>query len=153
MTHDFQRQRVYNWENKNVHDRPQKLFDFPEIQKYVNFVWHDMGLVHPPKVVPMNTRVTRWAGTANRIEIDLPEKEKSTQGTILHEIAHSMTSGVGGLTHQHDSRYVGVYMELLIKYMGFDRFFLWYSAEKEKVQFEKFSKPAIVNSDCTVYDD
>ncbi len=152
MAYDYQRQKVYNWENNNIRNRPQKFFDFPEIQEYVNFVWHDMGLLHPPKVVPMNSRVTRWAGLADRLEIDLPANSKSEQAVILHEMAHSMTNGVNGMGHSHDARFVGVMMELVIKYMKVDRYFLWYSAEKEKVEFEKFAKPAIVNSDCTVYD-
>jgi hypothetical protein len=45
---DFQRSRVYAWENRVVAPRDPSFVAFPEAQAIVNAIWSEMGLSYPP---------------------------------------------------------------------------------------------------------
>lgn len=138
---DVQRQKVYDWEHKALKDGD--LYSFEDIQKYVDHVWKEMGLLYPPAVVPINKNSNK-AGYGNRMNVWFPPV--TTQLTILHELAHSMTTDINGNGERHGARFVGMYMTLLDKFMGVNAFYLWASADKEKVKYERFIKPSITDT-------
>lgn len=89
---DFQQNKVYTWETQFPSGR---IIEFDFIQGYVNYVWEDLGLKYPPKVRPIAKQTRKWAGKANRYSVWLHETG-STEHTILHELAHSLTIDIDG---------------------------------------------------------
>lgn len=149
MPNDFQRQRVYDWEHSldSTIFRNQKKFTFDEIETYVKHVWMEMGLKYPPLVIPFPKQVKTIVGDALRNEIRFHEGEGriTKQRTVLHELSHAMLADIDGNSHWHNEYFVGLQMELLIKFMKADRFYLWFSAEKAGIKFIKFAKPQITD--------
>lgn len=140
---DFQKQVVYNWEKTLKHGN---FVDFSRIQEYVNTIWEKEGLNYPPvvKMFPKHTKTRE--GDATRFELRFHGRGTS-ELTILHELAHSMTYSVNGETDNHGPVFVGVYMTLLEKYIDIPKFLLWYTAEQKGVKFDKFAKPTIIDKE------
>lgn len=130
---DFQKSRVYKWENQFPEG---DWIDFYTAQIVVDYVWKDMGLEYPPKVQSMHKN-DRHAGKANRLSVLIPENGCSTK-TLLHELAHSLTFDIDGAGNWHGVWFVGVYMKLMEKFLGVPLPLLWYSANAEGVKYEKF---------------
>lgn len=57
---------------------------------------------------------------------------------ICHELAHYFTYLMKAVDSAHGATFVGVYVYLLSKYVGFDEKFLWKSLEVNKIDFIKF---------------
>jgi hypothetical protein len=137
---DYQRAKVYNWEAANIW--PGMPVRFDNIQTYINNIWEKMGLKYPPMVKPLPPQVRVISADATRTVVRFPETG-TTEKTILHELAHSMTATASGASHQHNEYFVGMAMVLYEKFLGVDLFFMWYSATEAKVKFEKFMTPRL----------
>ena len=147
---DYQRSKVYKWEAEHLYSMDRQIVPFSQIQAIVNWVWEDMGLKFPPIVKVLPKQATTIAGDATRTVVRFQEEGVATR-TILHELAHSMTAGIEGKGHQHNEYFVGMYMVLLEKYMKIDMLYLWYTAEKNGVKFEKFMKPRITDEHSKIF--
>lgn len=135
---DFQKSKVYSWENKYVGiEYGGDRVEFDNIQSIIDYVWREMGLEYPPIAV-LFSKNAKKQGTANRTSIRF--REYSTTWIILHEVAHSMTSDLDG-SYRHGPQFVGVYMKLLEKFMNISPTYLWWSATESGVTFDKFAKP------------
>lgn len=140
---EYQQTKCYKWEHGlTLKNNPS--FPLEKIQEKVNEIWAAMGLIGPPEVqaLPINTK---WLGTGTRMVVKFRKNHPTTLDTILHELAHAMCGSINGAGHKHDEHFVGVYMELMIKFMDIDRFYLWFTADKAKLQYEKFAKPKIMD--------
>lgn len=135
--HDYQVKNVYRWEDKHFPEGPDVKFE--HAQALVNHVWAAEGLLYPPIVSPFETNVRKSAGKANRLNIWL-QPVVSTK-TILHEIAHSMTSDFEHGSAWHGPMFVGVYAKLLQKYMGVDLFTILQTCAIEKVDIDIMASP------------
>lgn len=135
---DYQQGKVYGWE-RNFKEGPWSNFN--EIQTIVNYIWNDLSLKYPPQVDKLHNK-DKALGRANRLKVYFPEKGASLL-TILHELAHSLTAKVDDYTHQHNEYFVGMYMTLLNKYLGYEYPVLWYLANKYGVQFQLNVRPLI----------
>jgi len=131
---DFQRGRVYAWENRVVAPRDSSFVSFPEAQSMVNAIWSEQGLKHPPKVEPLSPQATSTMASAGRLSISLPERTPSW--CLLHEIAHSMTSTMDGESDGHGGLFMGVYVRLLARYLRLDPAELVRSVRSENIQIE-----------------
>lgn len=140
---DFQQNKVYEWESQFPEG---DWVSYENAQMIIDYIWSEMGLKYPPKVQPLAPQVTKWAATADRLSVNLPKKGASTK-TILHELAHSMTTNIEGKGHLHGPRFVGVYMQLLVKFMGLALLPLMGSAKIAGVQFDHCAKPAILDDE------
>lgn len=140
---DFQRQRVYNWQDQYI-KYEGRSFTFDQLQAIVNQIWVDFHLLYPPKVVPLHKN-SKNLGMADRNKIFFPEEGITTEATVLHEVAHSMLDlgELGG--HQHNEFFVGLFMELLETYLGYEKLILFYTANKANVKFELNVKPIIID--------
>ena len=138
---DYQRELVYRWENTLP---TGKSLPFELIKPYVHKVWHDMGLKYPPLVQPLPKNTTTKLGDANRNVVRFPVNG-ATEQTILHELAHSMTTHTDGIGHQHNGVFVGVYMTLMEKYLNVPALLMFASAKAHGVNFEPFAKPRITD--------
>ncbi len=112
---DFQRSRVYAWENRVVAPRDPSFVSFPEAQAMVNAIWAERGLKYPPKVEALSTQAKATVASATRLSIFLSERTPSW--CLLHEIAHSMTSTMDGESDGHGASFMGVYVRLLGRYL------------------------------------
>jgi hypothetical protein len=109
---DYQQKRVYAWQ-RSIPSGGQIHID--QAQAVVNHIWEAEGLQYPPQVEPIHFNTTKWAGKANRLIIQL--QDEVSLRTIIHEIAHSLTSNIEDESAAHGPWFVGVYAKLLEKYL------------------------------------
>ena len=137
---DFQKQKVYDWEDCHVAKHDKSHVQYDDVQRIVDYIWNAEGLKHPPKVVPLAKQNTRCAAKANRLSISCPEKGLPTW-IIIHEIAHSMTAEADDGTNMHCEDFVGMYMLLVSKHLKIRLSDLIYSARQAGVKYNIAVKP------------
>jgi hypothetical protein len=140
---DSQRSRVYAWENRVIAPCDPSFVSFPAAQGMVNAIWSEMGLLYPPKVEPLPKQAKATVATATRLCIRLPERLPSW--CLLHEIAHAMTTTHDGLSDGHGTKFVGFYMQLLVRYLRFEQDPLVTSLLNERINYEKHMVAAFVD--------
>lgn len=141
---DYQRSKVYRWENEIVRPRDTKpVVPFTKAQSLVNAIWMAEGLHHPPRVEPMPMQARRVLATGSRTTVRLPPVVPTY--VLLHEIAHAMTSDLDD-GDRHGPQFVGNYMRLLERFAGIPQPLLWYSAKEQGVDFNMFAKPRSVDA-------
>lgn len=123
---DFQKARVYRWEDTHIAPRDQSQVPFEHIQAIVNHCW---PVQHPPRVLAL-PKQARVLGTGHRLGLRFPSNTTTPTWVILHELAHALTYGDG-----HGPNYVGVYMQLVEKYLNVPLPFLHYTAKMGRVKF------------------
>jgi hypothetical protein len=128
---DFQRSRVYAWENRVVTPRYPSFIAFPKAQAMVNAIWSEMGLKYPPKVEPLSIQAKATVASATRLSIFL--RERTPSWCLLHEIAHALTSTMDGQSDGHGPHFMGVYVRLLAHYLRFDAVSLIQSFQSENI--------------------
>lgn len=138
---DYQVERVYRWEQKHITGGPRVKFE--HAQAIVDHIWTSEGLKYPPTVQAFETNVRKWAGTANRLEIRL--QPIVTTKTIVHEVAHSMTTNIDHESAMHGPLFVGMYAKLLNKYMGVDLFHILQTCAVEKIDIDITASPIFVD--------
>ncbi len=144
---DYQKSRLYSWEQVHVNPVDRQLVPYDNVQNVINHVWSEMGLLYPPRVTPMHKNVTKWAGSANRLVVNIPEHGATTI-TILHEIAHSMTMDLEGAGFQHGPGFVGVFMRLLDRFVpALNLPVLMFTASQMNVKFNITQQPTILDQD------
>ena len=112
---DRQRRRVYAWENQIVVPRDPTTLPFSAAQGMVDAIWADMGLHYPPEVAPLPRQATATTARADRLSLFLPERTPSW--CLLHELAHAMTTAADGRSDGHGSVFMGIYLQLLSRYL------------------------------------
>jgi hypothetical protein len=141
---DRQRSRVYDWENRIVvpHDRTQ--VPIAAAQAMVDAIWAEMGLLYPPRVEPLPAAVRKRLAEADRLTIRLPVSVPSW--CLLHEMAHAMTSDHDGRSDGHGPLFMGIYVQLLCRYMRFDEAHLRATAAKTGILVAVTPKPSFVSA-------
>ncbi|HEY8613376.1 MAG TPA: hypothetical protein VIL69_19100 [Roseomonas sp.] len=112
---DHQRSRVYAWEDSIVAPHAPDLIPFRTAQAMVDAIWAEMGLRWPPKVERLPPQASVRQADASRLRLRLPEALPSW--ILLHEIAHAMTSTAEGQTDGHGPRFMGLYLQLIERYL------------------------------------
>ena len=112
---DRQRTRLYAWEEQFIIPRDQTSIAFASVQGMVNAIWADMGLRFPPKVERLPRQVRCIAADATRLSIRLPQSSPSW--LLLHELAHALSSTHDGVSDGHGPIFVGLYAQMLARYM------------------------------------
>lgn len=101
---DFQKSRLYTWENVDILDGYYIPFDY--LQYTVNAVWAIEGLRHPPRVEAL-AKSNLCVGKGNRISVWFRPDTDTSIKTLLHELAHSATADL------HGPNFVGAYIHLV----------------------------------------
>lgn len=130
---DYQRQRVYDWEDTHVLPRCPAIVPFANGQQYVNGVWLANGWTRPPQVVPLPKRSRRVAAKATHGEIHLPQRIAGW--VILHELAHALTDD------RHGPNFVGMYIDLLERVEKLSRLVTMYTLKQAKIDFNLGVQP------------
>jgi hypothetical protein len=112
---DYQRSRVYAWEESFVAPRDSSSVAFAQGQGVVDAIWADMALRYPPKVMRLPRQASTTAADATRLLIRLTDTTASW--CLLHELAHVMSSTQEGETDGHGPRFMGLYAQMLIRYL------------------------------------
>ena len=140
---DGQRARLYAWEDTVVAPRDPSLLAFAQAQRMVDAIWSEMGLRYPPKVEPLPTQATVLQADATRLTLRLPKQVPSW--ILLHELAHAMTSTHDGGSDGHGPLFVGLYVDLLVRYLRLDRTVLRKSLEKAAITINPAARPIFLN--------
>ena len=112
---DHQRSRVYAWEESFVAPRDSSSVAFAQAQGVVDAIWVDMALRYPPKVMRLPRQASTTVADATRLLIRLADTTASW--CLLHELAHAMSSTQDGETDGHGPRFMGLYAQMLIRYL------------------------------------
>lgn len=140
---DDQRSRVYAWEDRMIAPRDRTTIARDAAQGIVDALWAELGLRYPPSVEPLPRQVRRRLADASRLCIRLPEQTPSW--CVLHELAHALTSTHDGEFDQHGPRFVGVYLQLLVRYMGMSARDLLMSLRDAGIRVDTAARPLFVD--------
>ena len=140
---DYQKSRVYKWEDTHVDPLDKSRVEFKNIQAIVDYIWGELGLLFPPKVKAISPQ-SNYLGYATRLNVKFHENKTTPTWIIIHELAHSLTSTVDGDSDRHGPNFVGVYMKLLDKFIpGANLIMLMTTAKLSKVDFDVSAPYAI----------
>ncbi len=112
---DRQRSKVYAWEERFVAPYDPSTILRAQAQGMVDAIWSEMGLRFPPKVEPLPRQARSTMADANRLTIRLADT--CPAWWLLHEIAHGMTSTHDGWSDGHGPKFMGLYVQLLTRYL------------------------------------
>jgi hypothetical protein len=131
---DYQRQRVYDWEDVVVAARCPGVVPFANSQTYIDGVWLANGWERPPQAAPMPQRkdgVRIASATYGEIKLSL-----QTPGwVILHELAHALTDD------RHGPNFVGMYIDLLERVEQLPRLLTMFTLKQAQIDFNLGVKP------------
>ena len=112
---DRQRTKVYTWEERFVAPLDPSSIAFAQAQGMVDAIWAEMGLHYPPKVEPLPRQARSTVADANRLSVRLADASPSWW--LLHELAHVMTTTYDGQSDGHGPKFMGLYAQLLTRYL------------------------------------
>ena len=136
---DYQRTKVYNWEFTWL-DKPSKSSMTKEAAtEFINRVCSDYGCCVPNIEIP--TRGSSARGGVDRVVF--PFTWALSPVVILHELSHHMTDLKYG-RNRHGPYFVGVFIDLLNRYLNWDTATLIESAKLEKIDTRPLYKGRLV---------
>jgi hypothetical protein len=141
---DRQRTRVYAWENRVVARRDPTFVPYQAAQAMVDAIWSDMGLRYPPSVEPIPRQASATVASGDRLTISLPEQTPSW--LLLHELAHSMTSDADSSSDGHGEVFMGLYVQLLVRYLRLEQSKLLASLQDEGIAIAVDARPVFINA-------
>ena len=80
----------------------------------------------------------------SRLTLRLPARTPSW--CLLHELAHALTSTPDGHSDQHGPTYVGIYVQLLVRYLRLPQPWLLATLEHAGVQVDMRAQPLFVDT-------
>lgn len=134
MFSDPQKNKVYDWENREIAPYDKSDIPFEQIQSIVNYVWQSENLRYPPKVKKIPKNVKTKVADATRLELRFGETTPTW--VVLHELAHSMTAMCDGVSNLHNEYFLGMYMQLVDRYLHIPLVSLMYSAHRDGLKFK-----------------
>lgn len=141
---DRQRSKVYAWEERFVAPYDSSTIVLAQAQGMVNAIWTEMGLCFPPKVEPLPRQARSTMADANRLTIRLADTCPSWW--LLHELAHAMTSSHDGWSDGHGAKFVGVYVQLLTRYLRLSMDALLKSAHAAGIEIDNQAAPIFLDA-------
>jgi hypothetical protein len=139
---DWQRSRVYAWEDRVIAPRDRSRIPFPAAQGMVNAIWSETGLRYPPRVEPLPAQARTRVADADRLTLRLPRLAPSWH--LLHELAHSMSTTHDGRSDGHGPVFMGIYLQLLGRYLRLDEVELLQSLAVAGIQAHANARPVFV---------
>ena len=113
----------------------------------VDAIWAEMGLRYPPRVEPLAKQATRTIASANRLSLYLPAQTPSW--CLLHELSHAMTTTMEGKSDGHGEIFVGIYCQLLARYLRLDLKDLHQTAQHAGIQIALDARPVFLDPTTT----
>jgi hypothetical protein len=119
------------------------VLSFAEAQAVVDAIWSDMGLRYPPAVAPLSRQARSTIARADRLSILLADRTPSW--CVLHELAHAMTSHADGRCDGHGALFMGIYFQLIVRYLRLDPQMLINSLRDAKIEAIRDARPVFVD--------
>jgi hypothetical protein len=139
---DSQRQKVYDWERSNVAPHDVNYIPLAQVQSIIDYVWAAEGLLYPPRAELLPKQIKKAAGDATRTCVRF--RESTNTWIVLHELSHSMTSTVDNVSNQHGALFMGIYIQLLTRYLKLPFGELMESAEAAGLKVKADAKPVFL---------
>jgi hypothetical protein len=140
---DRQRSKVYAWEERFIVPRDPNSIEFARASGMIEAIWAEMGLRFPPKVEPLPVQARSTVGDASRLSIRLAASSPSW--SLLHELAHAMTSTHDGQSDGHGPTFMGLYAQLLIRYLRVPADALFQSLHAAGIEADMQAKPVFID--------
>jgi hypothetical protein len=140
---DRQRSRVYAWKHRVIAPRDLSQVSFPAVQGMVDAIWSELGLRYPPSVEPLPAQARTRLADASRLILRL--RPIIPSWCLLHELAHAMTSTHDGQSDGHGPIFVGIYVQLLGRYLRFDETWLLRTLQEAGVVVCPNARPAVLD--------
>jgi hypothetical protein len=140
---DRQRSKVYAWEERFIAPRDPSSIEFSRAPGMIEAIWAEMGLRFPPKVEPLPVQTRLTVGDASRLSIRLAASSPSW--CLLHELAHAMTSTHDGRSDGHGPTFMGLYAQLLIRYLRVPADALFQSLRAARIEADMQAKPVFID--------
>jgi hypothetical protein len=109
----------------------------------VDAIWADIGLRYPPAVTSLSRQARSTIARADRLSILLSDWTPSW--FLLHELAHAMTSHADGRSDGHGPLFMGIYVQLITRYLRLDRQTLISSLRDSKIDILCEARPVVVD--------
>jgi hypothetical protein len=126
-----------------VAPRDQTTIEFDAAQSMVDAIWSDMELRFPPGVERLSRRATVTVASANRLSLFLPDRTPAW--CLLHEIAHAMSTTIDGCSDGHGPVFMGLYVQLLIRYLRRDETLLLASLRDAGISTAHDARPVFLD--------
>jgi hypothetical protein len=110
----------------------------------VDAIWSDMGLRYPPAVERLPSQATATMASATRLFLTLPNETPSW--CLLHELAHAMSATHDGQSDGHGTTFVGLYVQLLVRYLRLDETELLQSLQDDGISVLPGAQPVFVDA-------
>ncbi|WP_120008869.1 hypothetical protein [Teichococcus vastitatis] len=143
MTPDRQRQRVYRWEDRVVAPRDATQLPAAIVAGMVEAIWSELGLRHPPCVEPLPLQARRRLADGSRLCIRVSGTAPSW--VVLHELAHALSSTAEGWSDGHGAIFVGLYAQLLTRYLRIPAHELMLSLKQAGIAVEQSARPVFLD--------
>jgi hypothetical protein len=140
---DQQRARVYAWEDIEVAPHGADPVPFDRLQPMVDAIWREMGLRFPPAIEPLPRQSRSLRADATRLRLRLPDPVPSW--LLLHELAHAMTSTHEGASDGHGPRFMGLYLQLLDRYLRLPLARLAPGLRQAGIAFDTAARPVFLD--------
>ena len=140
---DRQRNRVYAWEEQFVAPRDASSIKFEQAQGMIDAIWAEMGLRFPPKVERLPRQARSTVADASRLSIRLAGSSPSW--CLLHELAHAMSSTHDGRSDGHGPTFMGLYAQLLVRYLRVPLDTLLDSLDAARVEADMQAMPVFID--------
>lgn len=138
---DKQKNRVYAWENAVIAPKDKTEILFAQVEPLVRYIWLAEGLDYPPQVLPMPKKKTKKAD-ATRVAVRFGDK--TFTWIVVHELAHSLTSLCDGRSNHHGALFMGMYLQLLSRYLKCDFQELVESARDVGLKVKEDARPVFL---------
>jgi hypothetical protein len=137
---DFQRSKVYDWEKEVISPLDKSLVEYKDIQSIVDYIWDKEGYKYSPKVFPLARQNKKAFATGNRNKLHFKQDIKTPTWVIIHELSHSITCDIEGTSNRHGADFLGVYINLVAKYLNISFVMLTYTAEQAGLKYNLSAK-------------
>lgn len=117
---------------------------FAAAQGMVDAIWADLGLRYPPRVAPLPPQARRRLADATRLRLRLPPE--CPDWVLLHELAHALSSTMDGHSDGHGARFMGLYVQLLVRYLRLPETFLLDSLGAAGIIVQPDARPVFLDT-------
>ncbi len=140
---EFQQSAVYAWENKVIAPLDKTHVPFNQIESIVNYIWKMEGLCFPPKVEELPKQSRKVCARGCRTVVKFPKTGTYTW-IIAHELSHVQTCDMDGKSNLHGALFLGIYLQLLGRYLKLDVVELAHSADAAGLEFNLEAKSVFI---------
>jgi hypothetical protein len=115
---DYQRERVYRWEDDIIFLDHSEQMTRDECKQFLTLVWQSLDQDKPEPILINNPRIREpmaWPGVINLPEVN----SLYIKPILLHEIAHQLK-----FSDKHGPEFVTTYIDLCVRFLGFERTYL-----------------------------